>query len=138
MIEVSFTGAQGVHELLSQFTDPQITKRAQRATKAGAQVMAEPLRAAVTPLSKRMGQSVWVHVAKREKPAYVVGHHKKIAFFWHMVIGGTKAHSLTSRKGGRSGPTVRGVAAHPVVAAVANAYGEAAYRAVVDDLMKES
>lgn len=138
MISVSFQGAPEVHEMLAKFMDPLLTKRAQRATKAGAMVMAAPLRAAVTPLSRRMGRSVYVHPAKRDKPAYVVGHHRRTAFFWHMVIGGTKAHSLTSRKTGRRGPTVRGVAAHPVVAQIASQYSPQAFRAMTDDLMKET
>lgn len=139
MIEsVTFTGMPEIKAMLDQFADPALTKRTNRALKKGAQVFQAPLQAAVTPLSRRMGRSVYVHVAKREKPAYVVGHHRKIAFFWQMVIGGTKAHSLTSRKTGRPGPTVRGVAAHPVVAAVAEAFGGQAYQAVVADLKKET
>lgn len=137
-MEVDISGVPEIRAMLAQFEDPALSKRSLHATKAAAQVFAAPLRAAVTPLSKRMGKSVYVHVAKREKPAYVVGHHKKTAFFWHMVIGGTKAHSLTSRKTGRRGATVRGVEAHPVVAAVANAYGNAAYQAFMADLEKES
>ncbi len=138
MIQVSFSGASEVHDMHGKLMDPELKKRAQRATKAGAKVLEAPLRAAVTPLSRRMGRSVYVHVAKREKPAYVVGHHKRTAFFWAMVLGGTRSHSLTSRKTGRPGPTVRGVAAHPVVARVAAQYGDAAYRAMVDDLSKET
>jgi hypothetical protein len=138
VIEVSVTGAQGIEQMLGQYVDPLLSKRAQRATKAGATVLAPPLRDAVRPLSKRMAASVYVHVARREKPAYVVGHHRRIAFFWHMVIGGTKAHSLTSRKTGRRGPTVRGVEPHPVIIGVAETYGEAAYRAVLADLSKDS
>jgi hypothetical protein len=142
VITVSFQGDRKVHDMLARFMEPQLTKRAQRATKAGAKVLAKPLRSAVTPLSKRMGRSVYVHVAKRDKPAYVVGHHRKAAFFWAFVIGGTRAHSLRPRRaGGRSKssyPTVRGVPAHPVVGRIADQYGDQAYRAMVDDLMKET
>ena len=139
MIEsIQFTGVKEIQDMLAQFSDPILTKRTNRALKKGAQVFQAPLQAAVTPLSKRMGRAVWVHVAKREKPAYVIGHHKATAFFWHMVIRGTKAHALTSRRTGRSGPTVRGVAAHPVVGAVADAYGGQAYQAVLADLQKET
>lgn len=138
MISVSFQGEAGIHELLRRFVEPELSKRAQRATKAGAKVLERPLSAAATPLSKRMGHSVYVHVAKREKPAYVVGHHRKTAFFWHMVIGGTKSHSLAARNGSRPGPIVRGVAAHPIVAQVAAAHGDQAYRAMVEDLSKDT
>lgn len=136
-IEVSIVGAGGVHEMLGQYLDPTLTKRAQRATKAGATVLAAPLKAAVTPLSKRMGRSVYIHVAKRDRPAYVVGHHRRIAFFWHMVIGGTKAHSTAARDGHRGGPIVQGVKASPVVAKVAQDYGSAAMDAVMADLSKD-
>jgi hypothetical protein len=137
-VEVSFSGEKGIHDMLGKFMEPELTKRALRATKAGARVLQEPLKAAVTPLSRRMGRSVYIHTAKRDKPAFVVGHHRRTAFFWHMVIGGTKGHSLTSRKTGRSGPTVRGVAAHPVMGAIVDRHGDAAYQAIVNDLSKES
>ena len=138
MIEVNVVGAQGIHEMLREYTDPNLTKRAQRATKAGAKVLAAPLRNAVTPLSKRMGASVYIHVAKRDKPAYVVGHHQRIAFFWHFVIGGTKAHSTSARNGSRPGPYVRGVPPHPVVAMIADQYATQVYQAIAADLAKDS
>lgn len=137
VVEVSFQGVRQVHDMLAQFMEPTLTKRAQRATKAGAKVLAPPLREAVRPLSRRMAASVYVHIAKRERPAYVVGHHRKTAFFWHMVIGGTKAHSTAARDGHRSGPFVRGVPAHPVIREVATAHEGAAYDAIVTDLMKD-
>jgi hypothetical protein len=146
-IGISFEGTNEVHAMLARFMEPMLTKRAQRATRKGALALAKPLRAAVTPLSKRMGRSVYVHIAKRDRPAYVVGHHRKVAFFWHMVIGGTRAHSLRPRKrskqvanflSGKTSPEVRGVPAHPVVERIADQYGDQAYRAMVDDLMKET
>lgn len=142
IIGIEMQGEAEVRAMLAQWMEPQLTKRAQRATKKSANVLKGPLKAAAGRISKRMAASVYVHVAKRDRPAYIVGHHRKKAFFWHMVIGGTKAHSLTPRKASRQVPgktykTVRGVRANPIVAEVAQRYGEQAYRAMIDDLSKE-
>lgn len=141
IIGIEFQGEAEVHKMLAQWMEPTLTKRAQRATKKSANVLKGPLKAAAGRISKRMASSVYVHVAKRDRPAYIVGHHRKKAFFWHMVIGGTQAHSLTPRKVSKrtraSYPTVRGVRANPIVAEVADRYGEQAYRALIDDLSKE-
>lgn len=144
MIDVTVLGEEQVQAMLAQWTDPKLTERAKRATKKGANLLKAPLKAAVQPLSKRMAASVYVHIAKRDKPAHVVGHHKRIAFFWHMVIGGTKDHSLRKRKqsvreavGTRTERMVRGVKPHPVVAAVGAAYGERVFQVVIDDLSKD-
>lgn len=136
--DITVTGIPEAQAMLAKWTDPELTKRAQRATSAGAKVMKVPLQLAVMPLSKRMAWSVYIHVAKRDKPATVLGHHVSKAFFWAMVIGGTKAHSLTSRKGGPTKPTVRGVKPHPVVAQIAAEYGDRALQAVIDDLAKDT
>lgn len=160
-MELSFTGQSEIEAMLSNWQDPTLTKRAQAATKKGAQVLQAPLRAAVTPLSRRMGQSVYVHAATREKPAYVIGHHKRTAFFWPWLIGGTKDHGprskpvlvfvpgfnpfsgVSSKLSGTTqslvhARTVRGVKPHPVVAAVAAQYGGLAEEAVIAALKQES
>jgi hypothetical protein len=140
-ILVDFQGEAEVHAMLAKWMEPQLSKRAQRAAKKGANVLKAPLKAAAGRLSKRMAASVYVHVAKRDRPAYVVGHHRKKAFFWHMVIGGTKAHSLSPRKAAKrtraSYPFVRGVQPHPIVAEVAQRYQAQAYQAMISDLSKE-
>ena len=148
-VSIDVQGEAEVHKMLAQWMEPQATKRAQRAAKAGATVLKAPLKAEVGKVSKRMAKAVRVGVAKRDKPAYVVGHRAKRAFFWHMVIGGTRDHG--PRKAGnkfliftgRSGqpvmvPRVRGVKANPMVARVATQYGDQAYRAMVADLAKEA
>lgn len=140
-LEISFTGQQAVKDMLAQWEDPELKKRAQRASTKGANAMKEPLRAAVRPFSKRMAQSVYVHVARADKPASFLGHHRRVAFFWAFVIGGTRAHSLAPRSGDRkrSGyPYVRGVEAHPVIEAVVNSGRQAVYDAIIDDLSKDS
>jgi hypothetical protein len=39
-----------------------------------------------------MAKAVRVKRARTGKPGWVVGSRRKVAFFWHMVINGTKAH----------------------------------------------
>lgn len=144
-ISVDVSGEAEVHAMLAKWMDPELTKRANRATKKSANVLKRPLQAAALPLSKRMAASVYVHIAKRDKPAYVVGHHKKKAFFWHMVIGGTKAHALTARRmsvrkalGTSRATIVRGVKANPIVAQVVAQYGARAYQVLIADLSKDT
>lgn len=146
---VEIQGEAEVRKMLGQWMDPLLNKRAQRAAKSGANVLKGPLKAEAAKVSKRMASSVYVHVAKRDKPAYIVGHKRKKAFFWHMVVGGTRDHG--PRKAGnkflvfkgRSGgtlmvPRVRGVKANPMVARVATQYSGRAYDAMVADLGKEA
>lgn len=140
-ISITIQGLPGVEEMLAKWSPEEINARVRLATRAAAKVLRGPLKAEASAASKRMGASVYIHQAKGDKSATVVGHHRKRAFFWHMVIGGTKAHSLAPRKKGaarRSGyPTVRGVRANPIVARVVAAHGERANQAMLDQLMKE-
>lgn len=43
-------------------------------------------------MSRHMARAVRVKRAKTGKPGWVVGSRRKIAFFWHMVINGTRDH----------------------------------------------
>lgn len=131
---IEINGVPAVRAMLAKWQDPALSKRAQAAAKVGATTLKAPLQEAVRPLSKRMAASVYVHVAKRDRPAYVVGHHRSKAFFWPFVIGGTKAHSTSARDGHRSGPFVRGVPAHPVVDKVAQEHGQQALDAMLKAL----
>jgi hypothetical protein len=147
MTTIRVEGVSGVRKMLAPFLEPELTRNLQEATKQGAKQLKAPLKAAVAPLSKRMSASVYVHKAKRDRPATVIGHHVKKAFFWHMVIGGTKDHGPRaapymviglnalrgsgSRQARISGPGalrgqglrrvshVRGVKAHPVIEQIA-------------------
>ena len=143
--------------MLRQWMEPQLTKRAKRATKKGADTLKPHLKAAVRPYSKRAASAVYVHVAKRNRPAHVLGARRRKAYFWHWIIGGTKDHgprkyrylrfipnwnpymNSSPRAGVNSvrASRVRGVPAHPVVSHVAERYGEQAFRAMIDDLSRE-
>lgn len=147
-MNISVQGVSGVRKMLAPFLEPELSRNMQEATKKGAKVLRGPLKAAVAPLSKRMASSVYIHKAKRDRPATVAGHHVKKAWFWHFVVGGTKDHGpraapfmiiglnalrgsgsrkvriegpgILRGKGLRRVSHVRGVKANPVVSEVAN------------------
>lgn len=146
---ISVQGVSGVRKMLAPFLEPELSREMQAATKKGAEVLRRPLKAALRPVSKRMAGAVSIRKARRDRPATIVGSKRKKAFFWHMVIGGTKAHGprraqymvigLNARRGSGSGQVrlqgpgvmrgqgfrrasrVRGVPANPILAKVATA-----------------
>lgn len=129
--DVRIQGADGIHRALRKWLDPELSKELDAATKKSAQLYARELRKEARPVSKRMARAVRVKRAKREKPGWVVGSRRKVAFFWPFVIGGTKAHGPRKNKSGllvwvTPGNTatvrarhVRGVKANPIVERVA-------------------
>lgn len=151
---VQVRGIEGVREALRPWLEPELTKALDAANKRGAQEMARDLRSALRPVSKHMAKAVRVKRAKTGKPGWIVGSRRKIAFFWHMVIGGTRDHGPrradalmfvpgwnpylgASSKGISQGwvrtKRVRGVQARPIVAEVARRYG----RRVLDKVDRE-
>lgn len=101
-IRVTFEGKEGVHRMLSAYSDPEITKRLKAATKDGAKVFVKPLKSEARPVSRRMANAVKVKAnTKDDKPGYHVRFVTKKGspaspYFKHMVIGGTKSHGPRS------------------------------------------
>lgn len=94
-IRIDIEGKEGVHEMLSAYADPEMTKRLKTATKAGAKVFVRPLKSEARGISRRMANSVKVLVNKKDKPGHYVAFRGKgpaNPYFKHMVIGGTKDH----------------------------------------------
>lgn len=91
-MNISVKGVSGVRKMLAPFLEPELTRELQEATKQGAKVLRAPLRSALSGVSKRMAGAISIRKAKRGRPATIVGSKRKKAFFWHMVIGGTKEH----------------------------------------------
>jgi hypothetical protein len=136
-VQVTVKGAAGVQEMLRDYMEPLLPKRMQDATKAGAIVFKGPLKAEARKVSKRMGGSVSVVKAKRDRPATIVKFGKR-AWFEHFVIGGTADHGPRSASAlvfeGRGGVVrakrVRGVPPNPLVDRVADQYEGRAYQAI--------
>lgn len=126
---VQIRGASDIQRALRKWLEPELDKELDAATKKAAQLYARELRSALRPVSKRMARAVSVRKARRERPGYVVGSRRKVAFFWPFVIGGTKDHgprrAQTLYFYGKDGRThrprrVRGVPANPIVERVAS------------------
>lgn len=143
MTAVTVRGTEDVRRMLAPYTDPELNKRVKRGLRKGGNALKRPLQSALRPVSGRMASAVWVHVAKRERPGIIVGHRKRKAFFWHMIIGGTRPHSLRPRKQrglrklyGRY-PYVRGIRPHPIVQEVADRSGHLALMAFTAEVTRE-
>lgn len=145
-VRVQVTGVSAIHRALRPLLDPELTQTIDVANKKGAQSLAKDLRAEARPLSKRMARSVRVKRARTGKPGWVVGSRRKIAFFWHMVIGGTRDHGprratalvfVVGEKVVRA-LRVRGVKAHPIVDAVVRRREATVSKAIEADVVRKA
>lgn len=124
---VEIKGVSGIRKALRPLLEPELSKELDAAAKAAANTYAKALRPELRKVSKRMGRAVRVKRAKRERPAWVVGSRRKVAFFWPFVIGGTRDHgprkasllSFVGKSGSVRTRRVRGVPANPIVERVA-------------------
>jgi hypothetical protein len=91
-ITVEVRGATDIQKALRKWLEPELTNQLDAANKKAAQTLARELRAELRPVSRHMSRAVRVKRARTGKPGWVVGSRRKIAFFWHMVIGGTRDH----------------------------------------------
>ena len=91
-VRVQVKGADAIHRALQPLLDPEFSQQIDAANKKGAQSLAKDVRSEARPASRRMAKAVRVKRARTGKPGWVVGSKRKTAFFWHMVINGTKAH----------------------------------------------
>lgn len=89
---VRVEGVDAIHRAFRPLLEPEITAILDAANKKAAQSLAKDVRAEARPVSKHMARAVRVKRAKTGKPGWVVGSRRKIAFFWHMVINGTRDH----------------------------------------------
>lgn len=124
---VTVQGVAGIRRALRPLLNPELDKILDANTKKAAQTYAKALRPAVRAVSKRMGRAVRVKRAKKDRPGWVVGSRRKVAFFWPFVIGGTRDHGPRKAKllvwvtptATVRARRVRGVKANPIVEQVA-------------------
>ena len=89
---IRVTGIGPIHRALAPLLDPELTNRIDKANKQAANKLAKYVRSEARPASKHMAKAVRVKRARTGKPGWVVGSKRKDAFFFHMVILGTKDH----------------------------------------------
>jgi hypothetical protein len=149
-LKIDVRGIPEVKAMLGKLVGPDADKMLQRATAAGGVEVKKAL-VQEAPYD-RLKRAVWLRRAKRQRPATVVGHHKKNGGFpWHMVAGGTEAHGpkhsstfliFTSKRTGQRvvARRVQGVHANPFVARAgerSKAAAMAAVTKVVEDYLNE-
>ncbi len=155
-IVVGLEGEKGVHDMLMSWADPKrLEERNRRGARAAAMALRGPLKGAAGGVSGRMRQSVYIHQRRGDRNAMYVGHHKRKAYFWHMVIGGTQEHGPrkapflnyipgwneymgTSQppKGWRATLRVAGTKPRPIVDQVVATYGSRALDLMMNEIEK--
>jgi hypothetical protein len=89
---VQVRGVTELQRALRPLLEPELTNMLDAENKKAAQALAKDVRAEAKPVSKHMAKAVRVKRAKTGKPGWVVGARRKVAWFWHIVIGGSKDH----------------------------------------------
>ena len=157
-VVVSFEGMEAVQKMLAAVDQVAAKKVLQQATSAGGKAM-KPFVVAAAPAGRggkkkwpgSIKGAVWVHRAARNRPATVVGHHKKKAWYWHIVVGGARPHRVrfpsqvaagvqrSNLKGGvEGGGNIRHPGAHPnPFVARGAAAGESAAMAAVNAVIEK-
>lgn len=92
---VSIRGLKEVQDALAKVEGPELKKLLQKASTAGAKAV-KPYVKAETPKGKtgRLRRSISATQARKDRPAAIVKFRPKVAYYRHMVIGGTKAHRI--------------------------------------------
>lgn len=159
-VNVRVQGVSAIHRALAPLLDPELSNTIDVANKRAAQSLAKDVRAEARPVSRHMAKAVRVKRARTGKPGWVVGSRRKVAFFWHMVINGTRAHGprrapalvflpgwnpylggSSHGVGGKSGKwvrtrRVRGVKPNPIVDRVVSGREAAAARQIEADVLR--
>lgn len=138
MISVQVRGEAGVHKMLADYMTPKLPRRLQTATKAGATVFKNPVKAEARKVSKRLARSVSVRTARKDRPASILTFRPKIAFFRHFVIGGTRDHgprkaaalAFVGKDGFVVTKWVKGVDPNPIISRVAPRFERQALDAI--------
>ncbi|HEY6014708.1 MAG TPA: hypothetical protein VIU37_11895 [Candidatus Limnocylindrales bacterium] len=91
-LRVSVRGLSGIERALRPWLEPELTNVLDVANRGAARSLAKDVKAEAAPVSKHMARAVRVKRARTGKPGWVVGSKRKTYPWWHMTIGGTKAH----------------------------------------------
>jgi len=91
-LRVTVDGVPAIHRAFRPLLEPEITQIIDAANRTAARSLAKDVKAEARPVSRHMARAVRVKRARTGKPGWVVGSRRKIAFFWHMVINGTRDH----------------------------------------------
>lgn len=145
-VRVTVKGAPALHRALRPLLEPEFSRIVDASNKKGAQSLAKDVKAEARPVSKRMARATRVKRAKTGKPDWVVGGRRRVAFFWHFVINGTKAHGPRSapflrwQAHGRTilARRVRGVKPNPIIDRVVSRREDAVAKSIESDIVQRT
>lgn len=131
--DVEIRGMKEVLQALDQLDEKTSKRTLQKATADAAKKVLKPkVKAKAAPISARLARATRAGASRKGKPAGIVKFDNKRAWFRHFVIGGTKAHKIrfhdevlrgVPKKGGGS-IKHPGAKPHPIIAEVADQYGD--------------
>lgn len=93
-VDIDVRGADELRRELEKAMGPELRKTLQKATNASGKFLKPHVQAAAPRRTGRLRKSISSRQARRNRPATVISARPRIAFYRHMVIGGTKAHRI--------------------------------------------
>jgi hypothetical protein len=94
---------RGVKELtasLDKLDHANANKVLQKAVGKGAISLKGDVQREAPKRTGKLRKSATAHRAKRDRPASIVTNRRSVAYWWPMVIGGSKPHDIHMPKGG--------------------------------------
>jgi HK97 gp10 family phage protein len=92
--DIDVRGVEEAMRLLSKVEGAPLKKTLQKATNASAKFLKPKVQAAAPRKTGKLRKSISAGQAKRDRPSSIVKARPKVAFYRHMVMGGTKAHRI--------------------------------------------
>lgn len=134
-MSIEIHGLEELHRELAKCQSGPLKRTLQKGTNAGARFLKPKVQAAAPRRSGRLRKSISARQARRERPASIISARPKIAFYRHMVIGGTKAHRIRFPDQRAAGvPKTQGNIEHP--GAKANPFMERAANQHDDETLR--
>lgn len=113
-VSIDVLGIPEVQEALDKLGGAPMKKTLQAASTAGAKALKPFVVAEAPKRTGKLRRSISARRAKRDLPAAIVSPRPKVAFYRHMVIGGTKPHRIRfPDQKARGVPKAEGNIQHP-------------------------
>lgn len=93
-VDIDVRGVKELKAELDKAVGPELKKTLQRATNASGKFLKPKVQAAAPRRTGKLRRSISSRQARRNRPATVITARPKVAFYRHMVIGGTKPHRI--------------------------------------------
>lgn len=93
-MSVTIKGLTELQRELDKMAPGPLNKTLQKGTDAVGKFLKPRVQAAAPKRTGRLRKSISARKAKRSKPATIITARPKVAFYRHMVIGGTRPHRI--------------------------------------------